>query len=60
MKINQAAELAGITSKNIRFYEDQGLGGAPGKPLSGKDGPKPSVRAKLNASKPLKWLPWEN
>ena len=25
MKINQAAELAGITSKNIRFYEDQGL-----------------------------------
>ena len=25
MKINQVAELAGITSKNIRFYEDQGL-----------------------------------
>ena len=25
MKINQAAELAGITSKNIRFYEDHGL-----------------------------------
>ena len=25
MKINQAAELAGITSKNIRFYEDRGL-----------------------------------
>jgi len=25
MRINQAAELAGITSKNIRFYEDQGL-----------------------------------
>ena len=25
MKINQAAELAGITSKNIRFYEEQGL-----------------------------------
>lgn len=25
MKINQAAELVGITSKNIRFYEDQGL-----------------------------------
>ena len=25
MKINQAAELAGITSKNIRFYENQGL-----------------------------------
>ena len=25
MKINQAAELAGITSKNIRFYEDPGL-----------------------------------
>lgn len=25
MKINQAAEQAGITSKNIRFYEDQGL-----------------------------------
>ena len=25
MKINQAAELAGITKKNIRFYEEQGL-----------------------------------
>lgn len=25
MKINQVAELVGITSKNIRFYEDQGL-----------------------------------
>ncbi len=25
MKINQVAELAGITSKNIRFYEEQGL-----------------------------------
>ena len=25
MKINQIAELAGMTSKNIRFYEDQGL-----------------------------------
>ena len=25
MKINQVAELAGMTSKNIRFYEDQGL-----------------------------------
>lgn len=25
MKINQAAELADITKKNIRFYEDQGL-----------------------------------
>ena len=25
MKINQVAELAGITSKNIRFYEDRGL-----------------------------------
>ena len=25
MKINQAAELVDITSKNIRFYEDQGL-----------------------------------
>lgn len=25
MKINQVAELTGITSKNIRFYEDQGL-----------------------------------
>ena len=24
MKINQVAELAGMTSKNIRFYEDQG------------------------------------
>ena len=25
MKIKQAEELAGITSKNIRFYEEQGL-----------------------------------
>ena len=25
LKINQAAELVNITSKNIRFYEDQGL-----------------------------------
>ena len=25
MKINQVAELVGITSKNIRFYEEQGL-----------------------------------
>lgn len=25
MKINQAEELAGITRKNIRFYEEQGL-----------------------------------
>jgi DNA-binding transcriptional MerR regulator len=25
MKINQVAELVGITNKNIRFYEDQGL-----------------------------------
>ncbi len=25
MKINQAEELAGITKKNIRFYEEQGL-----------------------------------
>lgn len=25
MKINQVAELVGITKKNIRFYEDQGL-----------------------------------
>ena len=25
MKINQVAELAGIKSKNIRFYEEQGL-----------------------------------
>lgn len=25
MKIHQAAELVGITKKNIRFYEDQGL-----------------------------------
>lgn len=25
MKIKQAEELVGITSKNIRFYEDQGL-----------------------------------
>ena len=25
MKINQVEELVGITKKNIRFYEDQGL-----------------------------------
>ena len=25
MKIKQAEELAGISSKNIRFYEEQGL-----------------------------------
>ena len=25
MKIKQAEELVGITSKNIRFYEEQGL-----------------------------------
>ena len=25
MKIKQVEELVGITSKNIRFYEDQGL-----------------------------------
>ena len=25
MKINQVEELVGITKKNIRFYEEQGL-----------------------------------
>ena len=25
MKINQVEELVGITKKNIRFYEDEGL-----------------------------------
>ena len=35
-------------------------GRAADKPHFGKDRPRPSVRAKLNASKPLKWLPWDN
>ena len=34
--------------------------GESNKPHFGKDRPRPSVRAKLNASKPLKYLPWQN
>jgi len=43
MKINQVEELVGITKKNIRFYEEQGLLNPERNPENGYRVSKPYI-----------------